>query len=122
NLKLEQNQKQVVLRFRMAALFYIMIPDLTRKGSLENLKATADDSGIHILPTIRNAGNSRIRPVHSARVVDAHGAVVAEMPEIESLPILAASGVSRPLHIDKLIPPGSYSVIYRVDFKDGSPV
>ena len=29
---------------------------------------------------------------------------------------------SRPLRIDKPIAPGSYSVIYRVDFKDGSPL
>ncbi|MFL6275849.1 MAG: hypothetical protein ACJ74G_11740 [Blastocatellia bacterium] len=122
NLKLEQNQKQLVLRFRMAALFYIIVPDLTRKGSLENLKAVADDEGLTVVPTIKNTGNSRIRPQHSIKVVDARGAVIAEMPEIESLPILAASTVSRALHIEKLIPPGSYSVVYRVDFKDGSPV
>ncbi|HEY9232937.1 MAG TPA: hypothetical protein VIS78_12350 [Blastocatellia bacterium] len=122
NLKLEQNQKQLVLRFRMAALFYIMVPDLTRKGSLENLKAAADDDGINVVPTIKNTGNSRIRPQHSIKVVDARGAVIAEMPEIESLPILGASTVSRPLRIDKPIAPGSYSVIYRVDFKDGSPL
>ncbi len=122
NLKLEQNQKQLVLRFRMAALFYIIVPDLTRKGSLENLKAVADDEGITVVPTIKNTGNSRIRPQHSIKVVDARGAVIAEMPEIESLPILGASTVSRALHIEKLIPPGSYSVVYRVDFKDGSAV
>lgn len=122
NLKLEQNQKQLVLRFRMAALFYIIVPDLSRKGSLENLKAVADDEGITVVPTIKNTGNSRIRPQHSIRVVDARGAVIAEMPEIESLPILGASTVSRALHIEKLIPPGSYSVVYRVDFKDGSAV
>lgn len=122
NLKLEQNQKQLVLRFRMAALFYIQIPDLTRKGSLENLKATADDEGIDVVPTIKNTGNSRLRPQHSIRVVDARGTVVAEMADTESLPILGASTVSRALHIDKTIPPGSYSVIYRVDFKDGSPL
>lgn len=122
NLKLEQNQKQLVLRFRMAALFYIQVPDLTRKGSLENLKALADDDGVNVVPTIKNTGNSRLRPWHSIKVVDSRGALVAEMPEIESLPILGASTVSRPLHIDKPIPPGNYSVIYRVDFRDGNPV
>jgi hypothetical protein len=122
NLKLEQNQKQVILRFRMAALFYIMVPDLTHKGTLENLKAATDESGIHIVPTIKNSGNSHIRPVHSVRVVDARGAVVAQLPAAEALPVLASSTLSQALNIDKEIAPGSYSVVYRVDFKDGSPV
>jgi hypothetical protein len=122
NIKLDENRRQVVLRFRMAALFYIMVPDLTRRGSLEDLKAEAEQGQIVITPTIKNEGNSRIRPVQSVKVVDGKGAVVAELPEKEAMPVLAKSELARSLVIEADLPPGAYTVHYRVDFKDGGAV
>lgn len=122
NIKLDEDKKQVVVRFRLAALFYIMVPQLTREGSLEGLKAEAGEQGIIVTPTLKNAGNSHIRPVHSIKIVDRDGAVVAEYLESESLPVLAREELSRPLMIEKKIAPGEYSVRYRVDFKDGTPI
>lgn len=122
NIKLDEDRKQVIVRFRLAALFYIMVPQLTRAGSLESLKAEADERGVVVTPTLKNTGNSRIRPVHSVKIIDRAGAIVAEVPESDSLPVLANEELSRPLVIEKSLPPGEYSVIYRVDFKDGSRV
>src|ERR1044071_8539065 len=70
NIKLTENKRQVILRFRMAALFYITVPDITRKGSLENLKTDSDGKEIVITPTIKNEGNSHIRPLYSIKVLD----------------------------------------------------
>lgn len=122
NLKLDQDRRQVILRFRMAALFYVMVPRLTRRGSLLNVAAQVSDQGIVVIPTLRNEGNSHLRPLHSVKIVDGSGAVVAELPESESLPVLAGAKISHALVIQKSIPPGTYSVRYRIDFKDGSPI
>ncbi|HXG90906.1 MAG TPA: hypothetical protein VNN73_00870 [Blastocatellia bacterium] len=122
NIKLDQQQRQVVLRFRLAALFYIMVPQLTREGSLQDLKAKADEHGLIITPTIKNGGNSHIRPVHSIKVIDSKGAIVAEYPECESLPVLGGVELSRPILIENNLPPGNYAVHYRVDFKDGGRI
>lgn len=122
NIKLEQNHRQVILRFRMAALFYIMVPQLTRKGSLENLKASETENGIVVTPTLKNSGNSHLRPIHSVKVLDATGAAVVDLSPRESLPVLGNSEMSPPLLIEKTLPPGTYSVQYRIDFKDGSSV
>ena len=122
NIKLTENKKQVILRFRMAALFYIMVPNLTRKGSLENLKTEADGKEIIITPTIKNEGNSHIRPMYSLKVIDPKGEIVAALTETESLPVLAGLSLSQPIVIEKPVAPGAYSVFYRVDFKDGSAV
>jgi hypothetical protein len=122
NLKLDENRRQVILRFRMAALFYIMVPQLTKKGSLQNLKADVSEQGIAVTPTLKNEGNSHLRPLHSVKIVDREGQTVAEMPESESLPVLAGSETSRTLVIQKFIPPGTYSVRYRVNFKDGNAI
>ena len=120
NLKVDQNRRQVILRFRMAALFYIMVPSLTRKGSLQNLKTAVSGEGIFVTPTLKNDGNSHLRPLHSIRILDGSGAVVAELPETESLPVLAGSEMNRTLVIPKSLAAGSYSVRYRIDFRDGS--
>lgn len=120
NLKLDQTRRQVILRFRMAALFYVMVPQLTKKGSLQNLKTGVSEQGILITPTLKNDGNSHLRPLHSVKILDSAGATVAELPETESLPVLAGAEMSRALTIPKSLSAGTYSVRYRVDFKDGS--
>jgi hypothetical protein len=122
NIKLDQSRRQVILRFRMTALFYIMVPQLTRRGSLENLTADQSENGIVVTPTLRNSGNSHLRPIHSIRIIDSAGAIVADLPPRESLPVLRDSELSPPLLIEKSLPPGGYSVRYRVDFKDGTPI
>lgn len=122
NLKTDQNRRQVILRFRMAALFYIMVPQLTRKGSLQNLKTGVSEQGIFVTPTLKNDGNSHLRPLHSVKIVNSAGAIVAELPETESLPVLAGAEMSRPLIIPKSLAAGDYSVRYRIDFKDGNAV
>ncbi|HYP27492.1 MAG TPA: hypothetical protein VE262_12310 [Blastocatellia bacterium] len=122
NIKLDQNRRQVILRFRMAALFYIMVPQITQKGSLEGLSAEAGEGGIIVTPSLRNSGNSHIRPAHAIRVLNGENSVVADMPESESLPVLGNSELRRPLLIEKALPPGLYTVQYRVNFKDGGPI
>jgi hypothetical protein len=122
NIKLDQNHRQVILRFRMAVLFYIMVPQYTRKGSLENLATMQTESGIIITPTLKNTGNTHVRPVHSLSIVDASGAVVASVEEREAVPVLGNSEVMPALVVEKVLPPGVYTVRYRIDFKDGSAI
>ena len=43
NIKLNENRRQMVIRYRMAAVFYIKVPQLRRQGSLESLRAEATD-------------------------------------------------------------------------------
>ena len=38
NLKLNENRRQMVIRYRMGAVFYIKVPHLRRQGSLESLR------------------------------------------------------------------------------------
>ncbi|MGA9994538.1 MAG: hypothetical protein WBP93_03935 [Pyrinomonadaceae bacterium] len=120
SIKLNQNRRQMVVRYRMASVFYIRVSKLTRLGSLENLRAEARPNGIAVIPTLRNAGNSALRPLASVAVMDSAGRVVAELPNGESLPVLGGSELSQPLLIEKMLAPGAYTVKYRIDFQDGS--
>ena len=119
SIKFSENRRQMVVRYRMACVFYIKVPQLTRRGSLENLQAATDASGVTVVPTLKNAGNTVLRPVSSAKVLDSAGRTVAELPEGESLPVLAGAELSQRLRIEKQLPPGTYSVKYRIDFQDG---
>src|SRR3569832_1802763 len=73
NLKLNQNRRQVVIRYRMAAVFYIKVPQLRRQGSLESLRAVANAEQVVVTPLLKNSGNSLIRPLTSLKVTDSSG-------------------------------------------------
>ena len=120
SIKLNQNRRQLVVRYRMAAVFYIKVPRLTRRGSLENLRVEANADSVVVIPTLKNQGNSVLRPLTWVKVMDMSGHVVAELPEQESLPVLSSSELAQPLKIEHVLGPGTYSVKYQVDFQDGS--
>jgi hypothetical protein len=122
DIKLEQNRKQVRVKFRLAAVFYVMVPTLTQDASLENLKAEATERALIVTPVLRNKGNTHVRPIYSIKLLDKSGATIAESPETESLPVLAGSETEIPLAIEKALPAGSYSVRYRVKFSENGPV
>ena len=120
NLKLNENRRQMVIRYRMAAVFYIKVPQLRRQGSLEGLRAETKDDQILVTPLLKNNGNSVIRPLTSLKVTDKAGLAVAELPQKESLPLLGGAELVQPLVLESRLAPGTYTVKYRVDFQDGS--
>jgi len=120
NLKLNQNRRQVVIRYRMGAVFYIKVPQLRRHGSLESLRAEAKGDQVIVTPFLKNDGNSVIRPLTSLKVTDSTGTSIAELPQKESLPLLGGAELIQPLVLETRLAPGTYSVKYRVDFQDGS--
>lgn len=122
NIKLEENRKQVRVKFRLAAVFYIMVPNLTRSGSLVDLRTNASERGFVVTPRLKNEGNSHVRPIYSLKVLDKTGAAVAEVPDTEALPVLAGSEMEMPILIQTVLPAGRYSVAYRVSFGDGGAV
>ena len=123
DIKLEQNnRKQVRVKFRLAAVFYVMVPTLTQDASLENLKAEATEKALIVTPVLRNKGNTHVRPIYSIKLLDKSGATIAESSETESLPVLVGSETEIPLVIEKVLPAGSYSVRYRVKFTENGPV
>jgi len=120
NLKLTENRRQVVIRYRMAAVFYIKVPSLRRQGSLESLRAEAKADQVVVTPLLKNAGNSVIRPLTSLKVTDRSGVSVVELPQKEYLPLLGGAELAQPLVVETRLAPGTYAVKYRVDFQDGS--
>ncbi len=120
-LRTADNSKQIVIRYRLASVFYIKVGKLTRKGEFGDLIAEAKDSGVTVTPVLRNEGNSVIRPTASISVLDAEGKPVADVPESEILPILGNTETAKPTHIEKQLVAGKYTVKYRIDFKDGRP-
>ena len=120
NIKLNENRRQVVIRYRMAAVFYIKVPQLRRQGSLESLRAEATAEQVVVTPLLKNAGNSVIRPLTSLKVTDAAGVAVAELLQKESLPLLGGAELAQPVVLETHLAPGTYAVKYRVDFQDGS--
>ncbi|HEU4390820.1 MAG TPA: hypothetical protein VFV34_23650 [Blastocatellia bacterium] len=122
SLKLGENKRQVVLNFRMAALFYVMVVPVSHKGTVTNLTAHSTPDSVIVTPTLINEGNSHVRPVQSITVNTADGAVVAQLPEQEAMPVLAGGELSRPIEMRTTLPPGDYLVRYRVDFRNGGPV
>jgi len=119
NIKLNENRRQMVIRYRMAAVFYIKVPQLRRQGSLESLRAEVKEDQVVVTPLLKNAGNSVIRPLTSLKVTDSAGVSVVELPQIESLPLLGGAELMQPVVVERRLPPGTYSVKYRVDFQDG---
>jgi hypothetical protein len=120
NIKLNQNLRQMVIRYRMAAVFYIKVPQLRRQGSLESLRAETKDDRVVVTPLLKNSGNSVVRPLTSLKVTDSAGVAVAELPQKESLPLLGGAELMQPLILESRFAPGTYQVKYRVDFQDGS--
>ena len=120
NIKLNQNRRQMVIKYRMAAVFYIKVPQLRRQGSLESLRAEAKGDQVIVTPLLKNSGNSVVRPLTSLKVTDSTGVAIAELPQKESLPLLGGAELIQPLVLDKRLDPGTYNVKYRVDFQDGS--
>ena len=121
SIKYEQNVRQMIVRYRMASVFYIKVAGLTKKGSFENLFAESTPTGIVVTSLLKNEGNSMIRPTASMTILDMDGKTVADLPEAETLPILARAETARSVLIDKALPVGKYTVKYRVDFQDGRP-
>jgi methionine-rich copper-binding protein CopC len=120
SIKLNENRRQVVIRYRMAAVFYIKVPQLRRQGSLESLRAESTGEQVTVTPLLKNAGNSVIRPLTSVKITDSSGVSIAEQPQKESLPLLRGSELIEPIVIEKRLAPGTYNVMYRVDFQDGT--
>jgi hypothetical protein len=120
NLKLNENRRQVVIRYRMGAVFYIKVPQLHRQGSLEKLRAEATADQVVVTPLLKNTGNSVIRPLTSLKVVNSSGVAVAELSQKESLPLLGGAELDQPLVLETRLGPGTYSVKFRVDFQDGT--
>lgn len=118
-LKYEQNVRQMIVRYRMASVFYIKVSNLTKKGLIEDLYAESTQEGIVVTPTLKNEGNSVVRPTASVKVLDSEGKVVANLPELEPLPVLAGAELKHPVVIAKTLAPGNYTVKYRIDFQDG---
>jgi hypothetical protein len=120
NIRLNQNRRQMVIRYRMAAVFYIKVPQLSRQGSLESLRAEAKSDQVIVTPLLKNSGNSVIRPLTSLKVTDSAGVSIAELAPKESLPLLGGAELIQPLVLETRLAPGVYNVKYRVDFQDGS--
>jgi len=120
NIKLKEDRRQVVIRYRMAAVFYIKVPQLRRQGSLGSLRAETKDDQIVVTPLLKNSGNSVVRPLTSLKVTDSSGVSVAELAQKESLPLLGGAELVQPLVVESRLAPGTYTVKYRVDFQDGS--
>ncbi len=120
NLKLTENRRQMVIRYRMGAVFYIKVPQLRRHGSLESLRAEAKGDQVIVTPLLKNDGNSVIRPLTSMKVTDSSGVAIAELPQKESLPLLGGAELLQPIVLETRLAPGTYNVKYRVDFQDGS--
>ncbi|HEU0253114.1 MAG TPA: hypothetical protein VFR12_08805, partial [Pyrinomonadaceae bacterium] len=91
NIRINPDRRQVVIRYRMAAVFYIKVPQLRRAGSLESLRAEATENQVVVTPLLKNTGNSVIRPLTSLKVTDSAGVAVAELPQKESLPLLGGA-------------------------------
>jgi hypothetical protein len=120
NIKLNQNRRQMVIRYRMAAVFYIKVPQLHRQGSLESLRAEANEEQVIVTPVLKNAGNSVVRPLTSLKLINSSGVAVVDLPQKESLPLLGGAELAQPLVVETHLAPGTYSVKYRVDFQDGN--
>lgn len=118
-IKFSQNAREMIVRYRLASVFYIKVSKLTRRGSFENLLAEYTEKGVVITPILKNDGNSVIRPTASVKIVDASGKIVADIPEVAPLPLLGGSQTSQSLLIENSLQPGTYTVKYRIDFQDG---
>ena len=119
-IKYNKAEREMIVRYRLASVFYIKVSQLTKKGSFEHLYAEQTSDGVVVTPTFKNSGNSLIRPTASLKIVDADGTIVTDLPDVARLPILAGAELKAPTIVESQLKPGKYTVKYRVDFQDGS--
>lgn len=122
SLKTEGQSKHVRVAVRLGTLFYIMVGELTAQLALEDLAAEVDDGTVVVTPTLRNTGNSHVRPLHGIEIFDAEGARVAGIDETEGAAVLGGSRIRPPLKVSTALAPGRYTVRYRVDPRAGAKV
>jgi len=114
SIKLSETRRQVVIRYRMGAVFYIKVPQLHRQGSLESLRAESSGDQVTVTPLLKNAGNSVIRPLTSVKITDGAGVALAELAQKESIPLLGGSELMETVVIEKrLAPPCSRAATIR---------
>lgn len=122
NIKTASTGPQFRVSFRLGALFYITVPGATRKGSLEDLKAQVSREAIQIIPTIKNSGNSALRPAYTLKIVSESNETVFESELTQAQAVLGQSVQSRSIKLESELVPGNYKVFYKVNFNDGNPV
>jgi len=68
-IKFAQNARQVVVRYRLASVFYIKVGKLTRQGDFGDLLDEASDCGFTVTPVLKNDEKSVIMPTDSIYVL-----------------------------------------------------
>jgi len=122
DIKTKKNVKQLTFHFRLAAVFYVMVTPLNAKGALAGLQANVVPGALEVIPTLRNEGNTHLRPAQSFQLLDASGKVVLEQEPSEGYPLLGGGELKQAMRVPQSLAAGEYSLRYRVDFKDGSKV
>ncbi len=122
DIKTQADRKQIRFHFRLAAIFYVMVTPLTKQGSLQGLEVTTSTPNLMVVPKLKNQGNSHVRPVHSLEILDKAGKRVAEVAEAAPGPVLGGAEFLPSIAVPASLPPGEYTLKYRVDFKDGGKV
>lgn len=112
----QANNPQINIRYRFYSLIYVMVPELTRRGEITNLVASAEEGKTVVNATLKNTGNSHIRGIHSVEIKNEADQTVAEIPRKEATVLLGDSEMTLQLALDKRLPAGKYKVVYSIDF------
>jgi hypothetical protein len=115
-------EKRVVFRYRLGTILYVLVPNIVRKGDLSSLNANVEADKVVVKPVLKNVGNAHLRPNQSVEIKNAAGETVAETKPEDTPVLLPDSELDLRLEFPAKLPPGQYTVTYKVDFKDDKAI
>jgi len=115
-------EKKVVLRYRLGTILYVLVPNVVRKGDLSSLSADAEAGKVVVKSVLKNMGNAHVRPNHQVEIKNAAGETVAETKPEDTPVLLPDSELDLQIELPVKLPPGEYTLVYKIDFRDEKAV
>lgn len=108
---------QMVIRYRLSSLIYVMVPKLERKFALHDIEVRpAPDGGWSVRAVFDNPGTLHLRPEHWVEVRDPNGQLLLRTDPLPTMVVLPGHQLEVELAVRKPLPPAErYEFRYLVD-------
>lgn len=114
-------ERMIYLRFRYVFTLYVMVPPVSARGELADIRIQNDSNGSSLVFELVNHGNRHLRPYVSWSIRNADQQEVSAVKQHETTVLLAGAVLKEPIRIESL-PPGRYEIAAQADFQDGEPI
>ncbi len=122
---LEENQKRLQFRYRLASTIYVSVPPIEHELDLVGLDVVADRGRWAVVPSLRNDGGEHARIVDSFEVLPIENPLLgsAYVKQTEEAGVVLPGRLRRLRHwLPEYLEPGAYRIVYEADAGDPYPL